>query len=328
MLKILYYNLLVGSKYIICERSDIMRVKSKIIFIALVIILIAGAVTYGFKSKKPAVTKKTQVEAKQQDNKKNKENQVEKNKQPREFKNTPLIYNDKSIPVLMYHSIDYEKNNELRLPKEQFRQQMKYLKDSGYTTLTLDELYNFMVNNKPVPAKSVVITLDDGYKDNYTNAYPVLKEFGLNAAVFVITSTIDKDSSYLTTSELKEMDQNGVDIESHTVNHDKLGQLSYEKQCETLKGSKEYIEKILNKKVKYIGYPFGKYNNYTQKAAKDTEYTMAFTTNSGWSNKDQGIYNLNRVYISANYSMDEFIRRITNPNYNVQNTAHKTGSKK
>jgi hypothetical protein len=55
---------------------------------------------------------------------------------------------------------------------------------------------------------------------------------------------------------------------------------------------------------------------------------MAFTTNSGWSNKDQGIYNLNRVYISANYSMDEFIRRITNPNYNVQNTAHKTGSKK
>lgn len=305
-----------------------MRVKNKAIFIILGIILIAGAVTYGFKSKKSTVAKKTQVTSKQQDNKKTKENKVKKNKQPREFKNTPLIYNDKSVPVLMYHSIDYEKNNELRIPKEQFRQQMKYLKDNGYTTLTLDELYNFMINNKPVPAKSVVITLDDGYKDNYTNAYPVLKEFGLNATVFVITSTIDKDSSYLTTPELKEMDQNVMDIESHTINHDKLSELSYDKQCQTLKGSKECIEKILNKKVKYIGYPFGKYNNYTQKAAEDTGYTMAFTTNSGWANKKQGIYKLDRVYISANYSMNEFIRRITNPNYNVQKVVHKTERKK
>ncbi len=61
----------------------------------------------------------------------------------RTFTKGPLIYNNKSIPVLMYHSIDYEKGNELRLPKEQFKEQMKYLKDNGYTTLTLNELYNF-----------------------------------------------------------------------------------------------------------------------------------------------------------------------------------------
>ncbi|MBE6055951.1 MAG: polysaccharide deacetylase family protein, partial [Clostridium sp.] len=81
----------------------------------------------------------------------------------RTFTKEPLIYNNKSIPVLMYHSIDYEKGNELRLPKEQFKEQMKYLKDNGYTTLTLKELHNFLDKNNPIPEKSIVITLDDGY---------------------------------------------------------------------------------------------------------------------------------------------------------------------
>lgn len=298
------------------ERSDTMRLKNKVIFLILGIILIAGVFTYYFNNEKLTSQKKTQVISKNQEKKIPQENKKKRNK-PREFQNTQLIYNDKSIPVLMYHSIDYEKNNELRVPKEQFRQQMKYLKDNGYTTLTLDEFYNFLINNKPVPLKSIIVTLDDGYKDNYINAYKILKEFGFNATVFVITSTIDKDGSYLTSSELKEMDQNGFDVESHTVNHDKLNELTYEKQYRTLKDSRECIEKILNKQVKYIAYPFGKFNNYTQKATVDAGYIMAFTTNSGWTNKGQGTYKLNRVYISANHDINEFIRRITNAKYNL-----------
>ncbi|ACO84762.1 polysaccharide deacetylase family protein [Clostridium botulinum] len=239
-----------------------------------------------------------------------------KNTDVRSFTKEPLIYNDKSVPVLMYHSIDYEKGNELRVPKEQFKEQMEYLKDNGYTTLTLNELYNFLKKNKPIPEKSIVITLDDGYVDNYTNAYPILKELGFNATVFVITSNIDKDKRTLTSKQIKEMDEAGIQIASHTYNHDKLDDLSYEKQLQTMKKSKDDLEKILNHKVDFIAYPYGKWNEESIKAAKDAGYKMAFTTQGGWSNKQDGIYTLNRVYISSLKGIDNFKDRITNPNYN------------
>ncbi|NEZ47358.1 polysaccharide deacetylase family protein [Clostridium niameyense] len=252
-------------------------------------------------------TNKTKVEGKKQGKQ---ENEI------REFKKEPLIYNDKRIPVLMYHSIDYEKGNELRLPKEKFKEQMKYLKDNGYTTLSLDELYNFLVHNKPVPEKSIVITLDDGYVDNYENAYPIIKEFGFKAAIFDVTSNIDKNPKTITSKQIKEMNDNGITIASHTVNHDQLDILSYEKQLETMKKSKEDLEKILGKKVNYIAYPYGKWNKDTLKAAKEAGYTMAFTTDGSWSGKDDGIYGLNRVYISGAKGIDDFKYRISNPNYN------------
>lgn len=224
----------------------------------------------------------------------------------RSFDKQPLIYSDKSVPVLMYHSIDFEKGNELRVPKEKFREQMKFLKDNGYTTLSLDELYEFFQNNKPIPSKSVVITFDDGYVDNYLNAYPVLKEFGFKATIFVITSTIDNNKACLNSDQLKEMQKNGIDIESHTVNHEELNKISYTKQIDTLKSSKYAIENLLNKKVYYIAYPVGLWNNDTIEALKQAGYRMAFTTKNSWSNKENGMSTLNRVRISASYEITTF----------------------
>ncbi|WP_368491140.1 polysaccharide deacetylase family protein [Clostridium sp. BJN0013] len=196
---------------------------------------------------------------------------------------------------------------------------MQYLKDNKYTTLTLDEFYSFLVNNNPVPNKSVIITFDDGYRDNYKNAFPILKELGFKATIFIITSTIDKEKDFLTSNELKEMSNYGLDIESHTVNHDNLSDLDYDAQIKTLKDSKEFLEKILNKEVKYIAYPYGKWNEDTLRAVKSVGYNMAFTAIGGWSNKNQGLYMLNRVYISSNHDMNEFKRRLTNSQYEVSN---------
>lgn len=227
---------------------------------------------------------------------------------------TALKYNDNGIPVIMYHSIKYEKDNAVRIPKEDFEAQMKYLKDNGYTTLSLDELYDFMEKNTPVPEKSVVLTFDDGYKDNYETAYPILKKYGFKATIFVIANYIGKDE-YLTTSQIKELDKNGFDIESHTANHEDLSTLSYEKQLATLKSSKETLEKLLNKEVKYIAYPYGKHNENTVKAAKNAGYKLAFTTDGRWSDKSDGILTLDRVFISSSHNLDTFVYRITTPNY-------------
>jgi peptidoglycan/xylan/chitin deacetylase (PgdA/CDA1 family) len=237
------------------------------------------------------------------------------------FEGKTLIYNDKSIPMLMYHSVDKEiiketgKLNELRVPKEMFREQLQLLKDEGYTTLTLSEVYNFMENNKGVPEKSIVITFDDGYVDNYTNAYPILKEFGFNATVFVVTDYVDKSTLYMNSEQLKEMDKNGVEIQSHTVTHPHLPQLSHEKQLEELKNSKAFLEGVLNKKVEFIAYPFGENNEDTRKIAKECGYKMAVLADGKWSNKNNGLYTLQRVYVSSLRDINNFKERISNPNF-------------
>ncbi|MGE5629330.1 MAG: polysaccharide deacetylase family protein [Solirubrobacterales bacterium] len=221
------------------------------------------------------------------------------------------------IPVLMYHSIGVEKGNPIRMPKEQFEKEMKYIKDNGYTTITLKELYDYFDNKKNVPDKAIVITLDDGYEDNYTEAYPILKKYNLKATIFMVTSTVDVNKKCLTSDQLKEMDKNGIDIESHTVTHRDLDTLSYLEQLKELKDSKAYLENLLGKEVDYLAYPTGKYNNDTIKAAKEAGYKMALTTNGRWSDKSDGIYTLDRVYISTFFSMDIFAERLTNPNYKV-----------
>lgn len=236
------------------------------------------------------------------------------------FEGKTLKYNDKSIPVLMYHSIEREvlpngQLNELRVPKEIFREQMKYLKDNGFTTLTIAEAYKFLAKNEGVPEKSIVITLDDGYVDNYTNAYPILKEFGFNATVFVITGVVDKDPNYMTSVQLKELEANGIEIQPHTVNHEKLSELSYDKQLATLKESKEFVEKLLNKRADCIAYPYGMYNDNTIKAAKEAGYTMGLTTNGKWSGKEDGILTLDRVYISSLRDFANFKERVNNPDF-------------
>lgn len=227
----------------------------------------------------------------------------------------------KRIPVLMYHYIedytDKDEYKELKVSKEKFQQQLQYLKDNGYTTLTLNDIYDFIINHKCMPEKSVALTFDDGYNDNYTNAFPLIKEYGDKGTVFVVTDWVDKaDLPYISSEHLKEMDANGMDIESHTVNHDHLPTLTYDKQLQTLKDSKAYLENLLNKKVSYIAYPFGEENENTLKAAKASGYNMAFLSDGKWSDENQGIYTLARVYISSLFDIKEFENRITNPDYN------------
>ncbi|MGV8980481.1 polysaccharide deacetylase family protein [Clostridium sp.] len=223
------------------------------------------------------------------------------------------VYNNK-IPILMYHSIAYESGNTARLPKEKFKDQMKYLKDNKYTTLTVDELYSYMQTGKLVPSKPIVITFDDGYKDNYTNAYPILKEFGLKATVFIITGTIDSDKNYLTSNEIKSMDSNNIRIESHTNAHEQLDKLSYKDNIKTMTTSKAKLEEILGRKINYLAYPYGIYNNNTIKAAKESGYKLAFSTEAGWIDKNNNIYSLGRIFVNSKLSLEQFKAKLNPEN--------------
>lgn len=226
-------------------------------------------------------------------------------------------YNNEGIPILMYHSIGKKNFNPMIIPTDKFSEQMKFLKQNGYTTLTLDQVYDFFNNNIPVPSKSVVITFDDGYTDNYINAYPILKKYKLNATIFLITDGTDNGTAYVNSSQIKEMSQNGIDFESHTTNHCKLNNYSYDEQLKNLNESKRKIEKISGKKVKYLAYPYGKYDEDTIKAAQNAGYLMAFKANptGRWAYKDNGLYTLSRIYVNRFFSIKQYEDRISNPKF-------------
>lgn len=220
-----------------------------------------------------------------------------------------------AIPILMYHHITEDENDILNVSKPKFEEQMKYLKDNKYQVMSLEDIYDHLEKNKPFPDKAVAITFDDGYEDNYTMAYPILKKYECCATIFMVSNFVDKGTGFMTSRQLKELDKNGIRIESHTANHKILNKLSYEEQLKELKESKEDLSKILNRDVKYIAFPNGKSNKDTRKALRETGYEMAVRTHECWATKRNGTYSLNRIIITGKMDQEKFIKRVADPGY-------------
>ncbi|RII32767.1 polysaccharide deacetylase family protein [Clostridium chromiireducens] len=225
--------------------------------------------------------------------------------QSRSFNTSELVNDNRGVPVLYYHSVKESADNEVTITPKMLKQQLEYIKDQGYTTITMNELKDYLLNNSPIPKKSMIITFDDGYMDNYNYAFPILKDLNMVATIFCITSNLD-GSYYLSKDAIKEMSDYGIDIESHTVTHPKLDALSYENQLTELKNSKKSLEEITGKEVNSIAYPFGNFNDDTIKASKNAGYILGFTTKRGFSDRNDNTLRLDRIYISSKYNMDTF----------------------
>lgn len=236
---------------------------------------------------------------------------IKNNNNKNRFENVSLTSDNIGIPVLYYHSVDENAANEVTITPEKLQEQLDYINDNNYVTITMTELYDHIENNKPIPEKSIIITFDDGYMNNYTEAFPMLKELNMTATIFCVGNSLD-GSYYLSEEAIKEMSDYGIDIESHTVNHVHLDTMSYDEQLLELKNSKNILEKITGKEVLSLAYPFGDYNDNTIKAAKDAGYKMGFTTKLGLSDRTDDIYKLDRIYISSSYDMNTFKNLLKN----------------
>ena len=227
-------------------------------------------------------------------------------KEENRFEGLTMTNENVGVPVLYYHSVDPSEANEVIISPEKLREELTFIKDSGYTTLTMSELNDYILNNAPIPEKRIVITFDDGYADNYANAFPILKELDMKATIFVISNFTDKDGYYMTSQQIKEMSDYGIDIQSHTASHAHLNQLTYEEQLNELKTSKEKLESITEKPVISIAYPFGDYDDNTILASKEAGYSLSFNTNRGLSDRTDNPLSLNRIYVSSLYSIEQF----------------------
>lgn len=157
---------------------------------------------------------------------------------------------------------------------------MKWLHDNGYQTLTPKEASLMLTQDKKPSEKCVLITFDDGYTDNYQDAYPVLKKYGMKATIFMIGKSIGH-KHHLTEEQMKEMAQHGISIESHTIDHLELNGLTPQQQQSEMADSKKLFDNMFHQQTTIISYPVGRYNEETLKAAEKTGYQMGVTTEPG-----------------------------------------------
>jgi peptidoglycan/xylan/chitin deacetylase (PgdA/CDA1 family) len=234
----------------------------------------------------------------------------------------------------MYHHINPRKGDMVTVTPEVFEGQMEYLHRSGYRTLKIDELLNCISGKLTIKEKSVVVTFDDAWLDNYVYAYPVLKKYKINAAIFIITDRTDRASNIesrgsevrwqetkipthteskklitdgqpnkvvINWDMAKEMSDSGlVEFYSHTKTHAKCDCLSESELWEELGGSKRIIEERLGKPCPYLCWPYGRYNDNAIKIAREIGYKAIFTTNHGVVKKYSDPFTIKRIVVKDN----------------------------
>lgn len=204
----------------------------------------------------------------------------------------------KVVPILMYHGIRDGGDSSMYVTPDNFARQMAFLKNEKYSVISLDELVDGIESGEKFDSKTLVITFDDGYSDNYLNAFPVLVKQGFPATIFLPTGHIGTEG-YLTWDQVKIMMAHGVDFGAHTINH---VYLPSEKDTASLwkevSGSKKAIAAATGKSPEYFAYPTGGFNDKVKSAVKMAGYKGACTTNRGFDRYNKDIFELKRVKVT------------------------------
>ena len=218
---------------------------------------------------------------------------------------------DKKIPILMYHEIYRpEERDRLRgltnpaynTDINVFRRQMAWLFAYNVKTLTIDDLLS---QKSPTEKRTICLTFDDGWLGNYLHAYPILQEYGLKATFFVATELIGKPY-YMTWDHLKEMEVNGMSIQSHTATHKPVGGMDEKEIIFELSESKIIIEKRLTTEVNHLSLPHGSQNGRIWPLAKRVGYKTICTSNVGFQTWESNGPWLKRISIGDGISEKKF----------------------
>jgi peptidoglycan/xylan/chitin deacetylase (PgdA/CDA1 family) len=232
-----------------------------------------------------------------------------------------LIPTIQNIPILFYHSVANKntKPNYLQVSYENFKNQLKTLSILGFKTIDLKSLNS---SNIILTGKEIIITFDDGYKDNIKNVAPLLREFSFKAIFFLVTSHIGKTNLWdknkknytrmnlMNKNDISKLINNGHYIGSQGRNHLNLNLINKSKLINEISTSKRNLEKMFNCKVNFFAYAFGAYNQRVIKEVKKY-YDFALTTERLKLHKKHITnYNLTRISVNRNTNIFKFLFKI------------------
>ncbi len=224
-----------------------------------------------------------------------------------------------TVPVLVYHNFSERAADQTSVTKSDFESQMKYLRDNGYHVISLNQFYAFLEYTIQIPGKSVVLTIDDGWRGVYDIAYPILRKYGYPATLFIYTDIITGSHKTLSWQQSREMMENGIDIQNHTKTHRNLAQKNSEESIEAyfeeikkdITAAQGKIREKLDRDVRFIAYPYGETNGLVIALLKQLGYKGAFTVNRGGNPFFVNRYRINRSVIFGTMDIKAFAKNLT-----------------
>ncbi len=230
------------------------------------------------------------------------------------------------IPVLMYHrvtdGIPRGTKHGIYVTAREFEQQLRLLKRKGCTTLTLRDMGRIVRGETVIPPKPVLLTFDDGYEDNYLHAFPLLREYGMNATIFVLgdpsirTNLWDvhdgePEAALMSDEQCREMVRYGIDFGAHTMHHVNLTSVPPDRARQEIEESKKLLEQRLQNEVTSIAYPYGAVNEEIKALARHAGYTFGVATDSGGKNIWKDPFEIRRIPVFPGASRFSFWKKTT-----------------
>lgn len=229
-------------------------------------------------------------------------------------------------PILLYHKIDTPPRDALvrggYTAPGRFAKQMAYLKRKGYVFYTASELIEYFHEHGEFPPDGIAITFDDGWRDNYENAFPILRQHGIKATIFLVASCIGEVSAkaqadgesgraHLTREQILEMSEQGIEFGSHSLNHKLLDRLSLDEARIEIAESKRLIENLVQKPCRIFAYPAGRFTEEIKLLVANAGYNAAFSVTTGPTDRVD-LYALNRTEtLRRDFFTFQFARKVT-----------------
>jgi peptidoglycan/xylan/chitin deacetylase (PgdA/CDA1 family) len=228
----------------------------------------------------------------------------------------PEILAKKQVPVLCYHQIRAWKSNDSESTKdyvvapETFKEHIKMLADSGYTSILPDQLYEYLSLGKTLPKKPVMITFDDTDVEQFTLAAPELKKYGFKGVFFIMTVSIGRPR-YMSSDQIKSLSDAGHVIASHTWDHQNFKKYTAEDWIAQVDKPTKRLEEITGKKITYFAYPFGLWNADGIPELKKRGFKAAFQLSAKRDEKEP-LYTIRRNIASGKWNAKTLHRIMIN----------------
>jgi peptidoglycan/xylan/chitin deacetylase (PgdA/CDA1 family) len=200
---------------------------------------------------------------------------------------------------------------DLSVSPEQFESHLAFLRQAGYETISFRELIFALTEQIDLPVKPIIISFDDGYRDNYENAFPLLRKYGYSGTFFIFTQPIDANSvEYLSWEMVTEMHKAGMEFGSHSYSHPDMSGKDDEFQVFEVLASKEAIEERIGEPVRFFSYPSGRYDDLTIRVLKSANFWGAVTTHWGAEHAYRERFEMHRVRVRGNDAVGDLANKL------------------
>lgn len=230
-----------------------------------------------------------------------------------------------NVSILMYHQVGEFANPASHRATYcdigRFRRQMAWLYFCGYNVISLDVALAGLQGRSSLPARSVVLTFDDGYRNFLDYAWPVLQRFNFSATIFLVSEMIGKQASWLaedghlsppllTREEILRLRGQGVTFGAHTCTHQRLSKIDRPRMIAEVQSSKEQLQEFLGEEIRYFCYPYGDLDNVVVNTVRNAGYHAALTCRRGDARMNDDPLLLPRKAISYGDTLPGFIWKL------------------